>query len=159
MCASRSTWQRQNAGLTLSSELLKVAIERQKESSVGRLLDDAQVQRDASIARKLTWMNMLVSGIALLVGVRGFHRATTWSPSEPTMVRNLSTAGPDYRLQRVSALLFNDPQSAENTLSALEAAPNVVVCWYLYAETAQSSPHTRAITSDHRLRTCHAAAR
>jgi hypothetical protein len=41
-------------------------------------------------------------------------------------LRNLSTQAQIIGSNSVSALLFNDPQSAENTLLALKAAPNIL---------------------------------
>ena len=81
--------------------------------------------RDYSIPRKLTWMNIMVSGAALgfacaafitydLVSVRG------------ALVRNLSIQAQIVGSNSVSALLFNDNQSAEKTLSALHSAPNIL---------------------------------
>ena len=42
------------------------------------------------------------------------------------MVHNLSIQAQVAGSNSVSALLFNDPHSAENTLAALNAAPNIV---------------------------------
>ena len=78
-----------------------------------------------SISRKLTWMNMLVSGAALLLACAAFIGYDTVTFRE-TMVRNLSTQAQIIGSNSASALLFNDPQSAENTLSALKAAPDIL---------------------------------
>jgi signal transduction histidine kinase/DNA-binding response OmpR family regulator len=78
-----------------------------------------------SISRKLTWMNMLVSGAALLLACAAFIGYDTVTFRE-TMVSNLSTQAQIIGSNSASALLFNDPQSAENTLSALKAAPNIL---------------------------------
>jgi len=81
--------------------------------------------KDHSISRKLTWMNLFVSGAALLLACAafiGYERLTF----RETMVRNLSTQAQIVGSNSVSALVFNDPQAAENTLSALKAAPNVL---------------------------------
>ena len=81
--------------------------------------------KDTSIAKKLTWMNMLVSGAALLLACAAFmgYDAVTF---RQTIVRNLSTQAQIIGSNSASALLFNDPQSAENTLSALQAAPDIL---------------------------------
>jgi signal transduction histidine kinase/DNA-binding response OmpR family regulator len=81
--------------------------------------------KDHSIAQKLTWMNMLVSGAALLLACAAFisYDMVTF---KQTMVRNLSTQAQIIGSNTASALLFNDQQSAENTLAALKAAHNVV---------------------------------
>ena len=78
-----------------------------------------------SISRKLTWMNMLVSGAALLLACAAFI-ALDMITFRQAMLRNLSTQAQIIGSNSVSALLFNDPQSAENTLLALKAAPNIL---------------------------------
>jgi signal transduction histidine kinase/CheY-like chemotaxis protein len=81
--------------------------------------------QDHSISRKLTWMNMLVSSAALLLACTAFI-AYDMVTFRETMVRNLSTQAQIIGSNTASALLFNDPQSAENTLSALKAAHNIL---------------------------------
>jgi signal transduction histidine kinase/DNA-binding response OmpR family regulator len=68
---------------------------------------------------------MLVSGAALLLACASFitYDMLTF---RATMVRNLSTQAQIIGSNSISALLFNDPQSAENTLSALKAAHNIL---------------------------------
>src|SRR5580658_7170905 len=80
---------------------------------------------DASIARRLTWMNMLVSAAALVLACAAFigYDLVTF---RQTIVRNLSTQAQIIGSNSASAILFNDPQAAENTLSALKAAPNIL---------------------------------
>jgi len=78
-----------------------------------------------SISRKLTWMNMLVSGAALVLACAAFI-AFDMITFRHAMLRNLSTQAQIIGSNSVSALLFNDPQSAENTLLALKAAPNIL---------------------------------
>jgi signal transduction histidine kinase/DNA-binding response OmpR family regulator len=78
-----------------------------------------------SIAQKLTWMNMLVSGAALLLACAAFIGYDTVTFRQ-AMVRNLSTQSQIIGSNTASALLFNDPQSAANTLSALKAAHNIL---------------------------------
>jgi len=70
-------------------------------------------------------MNMLVSGAALLLACAAFI-AFDVITFRQAMLRNLSTQAQIIGSNSVSALLFNDPQSAENTLSALKAAPNIL---------------------------------
>jgi signal transduction histidine kinase/CheY-like chemotaxis protein len=82
-------------------------------------------RQDNSISRKLTWMNMLVSGAALLLACAAFI-AYDMLTFRAAMVRNLSTEAQIIGTNSVSALLFNDQQSAENTLSALKAAHNIL---------------------------------
>src|SRR2546430_8566199 len=78
-----------------------------------------------STARKLTWMNMLVSGAALLLACAALIAYDMMS-FRAGIVRNLSTQAQIIGSNSVSALIFNDSQSAENTLYALQAAHNVM---------------------------------
>ncbi len=70
-------------------------------------------------------MNMLVSGAALLLACAAFI-AFDMITFRQAVLRNLSTQAQIIGSNSVSALLFNDPQSAENTLLALKAAPNIL---------------------------------
>src|SRR3989442_14975415 len=80
---------------------------------------------DYTITKRLTRMNALVSGAALLIACAAFFTYDLINFRE-VMVHNLSIQAQIAGSNSVSALLFNDPQSAENTLSALKAAPNIV---------------------------------
>jgi signal transduction histidine kinase len=86
--------------------------------------------RQVSITHKLTRMNMFVSATALLLTCTGFV-AYDLATYRQALLHNLSIESQVTGLHSVSALLFDDPQSAERTLSALEAAPNIVAaCIY-----------------------------
>jgi signal transduction histidine kinase len=78
-----------------------------------------------SIRQKLTWMNMLVSGAALLLACTTFA-AFELADFRQTLVRGLSIQARVTGANSASALLFNDPDSATNTLSALIVAPNIL---------------------------------
>src|SRR5579872_4749500 len=78
-----------------------------------------------SITRKLTRMNMLVSGAALLIACAAFIGFDIIS-SGNAILYNLSTQAQILGSNSVSSLVFNDPQSAETTLSALRSAPDIV---------------------------------
>src|SRR6266403_3312620 len=78
-----------------------------------------------SISRKLTLINMLVSVVALLLASGGFCVYDLYS-FRTALVRNVSTQAQIIGDNTVSALLFNDPHSAEKTLSALRANPNLM---------------------------------
>src|SRR5712691_3589151 len=81
--------------------------------------------QDYSIKKKLTWINMLVSGAALLlacVAFLVFDRSTF----QATMARTLSIQAQIAGANSASALLFSVPDSARNTLSALKAAPSIL---------------------------------
>jgi len=81
--------------------------------------------RDYSIRKKLTLMNMLISGVTLLLACTAFgaYELTTF---RATMVRSLSTQAQIVGANSASALLFNDAKSAEDTLSALKAATMIL---------------------------------
>jgi signal transduction histidine kinase/CheY-like chemotaxis protein len=81
--------------------------------------------RHHSITTKLTRMNVLVSGAALLLACAAFITYDLVSFREG-MVHNLSIQAQVAGSNSVSALLFSDPHSAENTLSALKAASNII---------------------------------
>jgi signal transduction histidine kinase len=81
--------------------------------------------RNYSIRQKLTWMNMLVSGAALLLACTAFA-AYELADFRQTLVQGLSIQAQIVGSNSASALLFNDPESAGNTLSALKAAPNII---------------------------------
>jgi signal transduction histidine kinase/DNA-binding response OmpR family regulator len=69
-------------------------------------------------------MNMLVSGVAVLtacLALIGYDLVTF----RAVAVSNLSTQAQIAASNSISALLFDDPQAAQNTLSALKTAPNI----------------------------------
>lgn len=81
--------------------------------------------RSFSISRKLTLMNMLASGAALLLASSAlfFYDFHTFKKD---MLRQLSTEAKIVGLNSVSALAFNDAESAQTTLSALRTSPHVI---------------------------------
>jgi len=78
-----------------------------------------------SISKKLTWMNMVVSGVALMLACAAFVAYDLYT-YQIGIARILSTEARIVGSNSVSALLFNDPRAAENTLSALSASPHVL---------------------------------
>ena len=78
-----------------------------------------------SISKTLTLMNMLVSSVALLLACGVFCAYDLYS-FRLALVRNLSIQAQIIGDNTVSALLFNDPHSAEKTLSALNANQHLV---------------------------------
>jgi signal transduction histidine kinase len=80
---------------------------------------------DCSIPRKLTRMNMLVSGMALLLAGTGLFAYDLYSFRVGT-VRDLGVQAQVIGSNSISAVVFDDPRSAETTLSALQAAPHVM---------------------------------
>ena len=81
--------------------------------------------RNYSISKKLTWMNILASGMALGVACTAFIAYDVIS-FRRTVVRNLTIQSRIVGANSVSALLFNDEHSAEQTLAALNSAPNIL---------------------------------
>jgi signal transduction histidine kinase len=77
------------------------------------------------ISRKLTRMNMLVSTSSLLMACTAFfvYDLITFRDA---MVRNLSIQAQMVGSTSVSALVFNDEQTAAETLAGLQAAPDVL---------------------------------
>ena len=78
-----------------------------------------------SISKKLTLMNVLASAVALLLASGGFCAYDLYS-FRVALVRNVSMQAQIIGDNTVSALVFNDPLSAEKTLSALCANPNLM---------------------------------
>ena len=78
-----------------------------------------------SVSRKLTWMNMLVSGAALLLACAGFI-AYDLTSFRALIASNLRIRALITGANSVSALAFDDPGSAVTTLSTLSADPSVV---------------------------------
>ncbi len=78
-----------------------------------------------SIRKQLTWMNLLVSGATLLIASSAFV-AYELATLRLSMVQNLSIEAQIVGANCASAVVFGDPDSARNTLSALDAAPHIV---------------------------------
>jgi len=81
--------------------------------------------KNYSISKKLTWMNMLVSGVALLLACAAFFAYDLYT-FRIGIAHNLSTEAQIIGSNTVSAIVFNDSHAAENTLSALKASPNIL---------------------------------
>ena len=88
-----------------------------------------------SISKKLTWMNMLVSAAALLLACGGFCAYDLYSFRD-ALVRNVSIQAEIIGDNTASALLFDDPHSAQKTLSALDANPHLMYA-QIYAHDGQ----------------------
>jgi signal transduction histidine kinase len=81
--------------------------------------------RRSAISKKLTWMNVLVSAAALFSACIAFFGYDQYTFRED-LIRNLSAQAEIIGSNSVSALTFNDPQSAANTLAALRTVPDIV---------------------------------
>lgn len=102
------------------------------------------VQHD-SIARKLTWMNMLVSGTALVLACVAFI-AFDWATFRVNAVRNLSAQARVIAASSAAAVLFNDPESAEKTLNVLKNSPNIVSAGIFAADGRPFAAYQRSAT-------------
>ena len=78
-----------------------------------------------SLSRKLTAMNMLVSGGALLLASLAFFAYDLYT-FRANLVNNTSIQAQMIGSNAVSPLIFNDARSAQNTLSAMRASQHVV---------------------------------
>ena len=82
-------------------------------------------KRDPSlIARRLTRMNMVTSGTALVLACVSLT-ALDFVTFRNTMVDNRSVQAQIVGANTVTALTFDDPETAERTLAALQAAPRI----------------------------------
>ena len=81
--------------------------------------------RVSPLSRRLSWMNLFVSGSALLLASVAFLAYDQFTFRQ-TLVRNLSAQAQIIGSNSVTALTFNDPQAAENTLSALSSFPEIL---------------------------------
>jgi len=100
------------------------------------------MKHSRSIATKLTMMNMLVSGAALLLACAGFfvYDQITFRQG---LLRTLSAQAQIIGSNSVSALLFSDPQAAVQTLSALKSSPSIASAGILTAERHPFAQYTR----------------
>ncbi len=81
--------------------------------------------RNFSISKKLTLVNMLVSAAALLLAGASFFAYDLYA-FRVGIVRNLNIQARIIGTNTEAALVFNDPKSAETTLSALQASPRII---------------------------------
>jgi signal transduction histidine kinase/DNA-binding response OmpR family regulator len=98
--------------------------------------------RDYSISKKMTWTNMLVSGVALLLACTAFIGYDLVSFRRAT-VYNLSIQAQIAGSNAVSALLFDDQNSAQKTLSALRASPSIISAGILALDSRPFATYSR----------------
>lgn len=100
--------------------------------------------RRSPISRKLTWMNILVSAAALLAACAAFVACDQYT-FRKSLVLSLSAQAQIVGSNSISALLFNDPNAAGDTLSALRNLPHVIAAGIfdkdgqLFAQYARSN--------------------
>jgi signal transduction histidine kinase len=109
--------------------------------------------RHSPISRKLTLMNILVSAVALIAACAAFLAYDQYTFRQ-SLVRNLSAEAQIVGSNSISALTFNDPASAEETLSAFRNLPHIITAvifsadGQLFAQYARNSGERLAIPGD-----------
>ena len=78
-----------------------------------------------SISKKLTVLSVLVGGAAVLLACAAFF-AYDVNNFRQTMISDLGIQAQIIGSNAVSPLVFNDQQSAEKTLAALQASPDII---------------------------------
>lgn len=78
-----------------------------------------------TISGRLTRMNLLVSGIVLVLAVLAFFSYDVFSFRQ-ILINNLEAEAQIIGANSITALTFDDPLSAEATLGGLQRAPDVV---------------------------------
>jgi len=81
--------------------------------------------KDRSLSARLTRMNLVVSGAVLVLAALAFFSFDLLS-FRSDLIRNLGAEAQIVGENSVSALTFNDPQTAEATLASLRGSPDVL---------------------------------
>ena len=99
--------------------------------------------KDRSLAQRLTWMNMLVCGVALVLACASFiaYDLATYRNSR---IGTLSMQAQVVGANTVTALTFDDPDSATKTLSALSADSHILSAVLYTAGGAEFAVYSRA---------------
>lgn len=79
-----------------------------------------------SIRHKMLWISIGTCGIALLL-TGGALGVSDWLNGKRILINRLTTQANIIGINSAAALVFNDPQSATQTLSALSANTNIIV--------------------------------
>ncbi len=99
--------------------------------------------RHSPISRKLTVMNVLVSAVALIAACGAFLAYDQYTFRE-SLVHNLSAEAQIVGSNSVSALTFNDPQAAEDTLSAFRNLPHIIAAAIFTADGQLFAQYARS---------------
>lgn len=99
-------------------------------------------RQKASISTQLLMMNMLASAAALTLACVAFF-AYDQITFRQALIRTLSAQAQIIGSNSVSALLFNDPQAAANTLSALKSSSNIASAGILTADRKPFAQYSR----------------
>jgi len=103
--------------------------------------------RDYPIAKQLTWLNLLVTTVALLLSSSAFLVYDVIS-SRNALVRSVSMQAQIIGSNTVSALLFDYPESAEDTLSALRASRNIQSQRATVEKLAAQVPNVKQVVNE-----------
>jgi signal transduction histidine kinase/DNA-binding response OmpR family regulator len=100
--------------------------------------------KDRTISQRLTWMNMLVCGIALLLACSAFigYDLVTFRAAR---INNLSMQAQILASNTMSALVFDDPDAAGKTLSALKADPRILSATIYTADRQPFASYARSV--------------
>jgi signal transduction histidine kinase len=98
-----------------------------------------------SISAKLMWMNVIVSATVLVLAVAAFFFFDLISFRQ-NLIRNLRTSAQIVGTNSVSALLFDDQQSAETTLEALGNSPDVASAALVSTDGSTFAEYQRSAT-------------
>lgn len=105
-----------------------------------------------SLANKLTYINMLVSGACLLLASLAFVAYDELTYKQ-TMVKALSSEAQIVGFNSASAVVFDDPDSARTTLSAVKSLPDIVAAIIVVDEGRRFADyHREGISEDSALR-------
>lgn len=81
--------------------------------------------RDQPIKHKLIWLSVLASGSALILACAAFIAYDRWTFRD-AVVQRVSTQAKIVGYNSAAALLFSDPKTATEILTALSAEPDIV---------------------------------
>jgi len=82
------------------------------------------LRQNESLAARLTRMNLLVSGAVLLIAALAFFSYDLLS-FQQILIRNIEAEAQIVGANSISAVMFNDQESATTTLRSLEQSPDV----------------------------------
>ena len=107
-----------------------------------------------TIKAKLTWTSAIVTSIALLVAGSAFVGYYVYS-YRASIARNLIVQANTIALNAVPALRFDDPESANETLSALSADHNIITAAITRPDGTPFAAYTGPDSSGRRLELNH----
>ena len=100
-----------------------------------------------SISQKLTWMNVLVTAAALVLACSAFIAYDQVSYRE-NLIRSISAEAQIIGANSVSAVIFNDPQAATQTLSALANVHSITSAGIFTADGQVFARYSRESTPE-----------